>query len=182
MPAYSWKAQPFLNAFANAMFKDSDFLPYVLDGTRHFSDYATGSVLHDEQRAVRWKRKPTKQPFWANYHCGKDTLCICRIDGSKGLESDAIFFVRSEVNRVLAIHLEFKRPSEPFEFGQAECYPLRAACFAATHAERKAVNAHDDWMTVLLCGNADRGKPGTSHFDRVLSHDDMRDHLPDYPS
>ena len=76
------------------------------------------------------------QPFWANYCCGRDSRCTSRIEGSKGLESDAIFFFRNSSHRVLAVHVEFKHPNEPFGFGQPDAYPLRAACFTKTHLER----------------------------------------------
>src|SRR5690606_18668914 len=105
----------------------------------------------DEQRATRWATKRTKQPFWANYWCELDRRCTCRIDGSKALETDAIFFFRNSAMRTLAVHVEFKHPKETFGFGQPEAYPLRAACFAKTHHKRRAVNAHDDWSTVIFC-------------------------------
>ena len=133
MPAYSGKAQPYLDAIADAVFASPDVRNWLIKGIPAEADYAGAQALVDEQRAVRWHKQRTKQPFWANYWCGRDSRCTCRIEGSKGLESDAIFFLQNSSNRVLAVHIEFKHPNEAFGYGQPEAYPLRAACFAATH-------------------------------------------------
>jgi hypothetical protein len=124
MPAYSGKAQPYLDAIAESVFTSQDVRDWLITGTPAKADYVGSGVLIDEQRAVRWRTKPTKQPFWANYWCGRDSRCTCRIDGSKGLESDAIFFFRNSSDRVLAVHVEFKHKSEAFSFGQPEAYRL----------------------------------------------------------
>jgi hypothetical protein len=92
MPAYSGKAQPYLDAIAASVFTSREVRNWLIKGTPAEANYVGSSVLTEEQRALRWRAKPTKQPFWANYWCGPDSRCSCRIDGSKGLESDAIFF------------------------------------------------------------------------------------------
>ncbi|WP_435539990.1 hypothetical protein [Azospirillum sp. ST 5-10] len=181
MPAYSGKAQPFLDAIAASMFSSSDVRNWILAGTAAAATYDGASILDDEQKTVRWRRGRTKQPFWANYFCGKDSQCTCRIHESKSLESDAIFFLRSNVGRILAIHVEFKHYREPFRNGQPEGYPLRAACFAKTYAQRPFLNPHDDWMTVLFCGNDALADPRISHFQRVITHDEARRRIRDYP-
>jgi hypothetical protein len=144
MPAYSGKAQPYLDAIAESVFTSQDVRDWLITGTPVEANYAGSGVLIDEQRAVRWRTKATGQPFWANYWCGRDSRCTCRIEGSKALESDAIFFFRNSSDRVLAVHVEFKHKNEAFSFGQPEAYPLRAACFARTHHERPTLNAHHD--------------------------------------
>ena len=170
MTKYSERAQPFLDALANAVFNFSAIRNWIVAGTKHEAVYTGSGVLTDEQREVRWRKKPTKQPYWANYFCGKDSRCRCRIEGSKSLESDAIFFFREAAGRVLAVHVEFKREGEPFLHGQPEGYPLRAKCFAETHSDRPALNAHDDWMTVVFCGDALIREPKIQCFDRAISH------------
>jgi hypothetical protein len=87
MAEYSNKAQPYLDAIALGFFDSHEFRNWLIDGTRMGSMYQDAKPLHDEQRKVRWKKRPTKQPFWANYHCGKDKNCECRIENSKSLES-----------------------------------------------------------------------------------------------
>lgn len=77
---------------AESVFTSQDVKDWLIKGTPVEVDYVGSRVLIDEQRVVRWRAKPTKQPFWANYWCGRDSSCTCRIEGSKGLESDAIFF------------------------------------------------------------------------------------------
>lgn len=181
MSAYSSKAQPFLDAFAQCMFGDIDFRDWVLEGTSLEKSYAQSTILIEEQRAVRWRISPTKQPFWANYWCGRDARCTCRIEGSKGLESDAIFFIKSTNERRAAVHIEFKHPGEKFGFGQPEAYPLRAACFAQTHSRRPTLNAHDDWTTVLICSEEDRSDPRVSCFERSLTHTELSHRIPLWP-
>jgi hypothetical protein len=182
MSAYSEKAQPFLNAIADGVFTSSNTRDWLIQGTPHEASYAGCEVLADEQRAVRWRQKPTKQPFWANYWCGRDSRCTCRIEGSKGLESDAIFFIRNTSGRILAVHVEFKHPGEAFGFGQPEAYPLRAACFTRTYAQRKTVNPHHDWTTVVFCGEDARSDPRLSNFQRIITHTEAAEVIAGYPA
>src|SRR5690349_9486961 len=172
MPAYSSKAQPYLNAIAESVFASSDVRDWLIKGTPVEPQYKGAGVLIDEQRAVRWRRQRTKQPFWANYFCGRDSACTCRIEGSKGLESDAIFFFRNSIGRILAVHIEFKHPYEAFGLGQPEAYPLRASCFAKTYLERPTVNPHQDWATVLFCGAEALSDQRLSCFQRVITHNE----------
>ena len=152
MPAYSQKAQPYLDVIAENIFASERVRDWLIKGTSAESRYLGADVLIDEQRKLRWQKRRTKQPFWANYWCGKDSRCTCRIEGSKGLKSDAIFFFRNRAGEVLAVHVEFKHTNEAFGFGQPEAYPLRADCFAKTYSSRPTINPHHDWITVLFCG------------------------------
>ncbi|MBK9082726.1 MAG: hypothetical protein IPL88_11935 [Rhizobiales bacterium] len=179
MGGYSDKAQPYLDAIAAAVFASAATRDWLIRGTPAAAAYAGAAILIEEQRAARWRRKPTKQPFWANYYCGR--ACVCRIEGSRSLESDAIFFLRNAAGRVLAAHVEFKRPRESFQPGQPEGYPLRAACFARTHTLRPTLNAHDDWATILICDEAARADPGSAHFQRVITHGEAARMIPGWP-
>ncbi|WP_024879747.1 MULTISPECIES: hypothetical protein [unclassified Methylosinus] len=181
MAAYSEKAQPFLDAIADAVFNSITVRDWLIRGTRAQAHYAGAPVLIDEQRAVRWRKKPTIQPFWANYHCGKDDRCTCRIAGSRSLESDAIFFFRNTLGHTLALHVEYKHPNEPFRPGQPEGYPLRAACFTKTHSQRPSLNAHDDWIAILFCGDETLRDSRSRNFDRVITHSEARGMIPSYP-
>lgn len=154
---------------------------WLIRGTPAQADYRGAEPLTEEQRAVRWVRRPSKQPFWANYFCGRETACSCRIDDSRALESDAISFFRNTAGRVLAVHVEFKHPHEPFGVGQAEAYPLRAACFARTHASRPSVNTHDDWATAIFCDAAALADPRIAYFQRVIVHTEAARMIPGYP-
>jgi len=80
MPVYSEKAQPYLDAIAESVFTSQDVRDWLIKGTPVESNYARSGVLFDEQCAVRWPTKRTKQPFWANYWCGRDSRCTCRIE------------------------------------------------------------------------------------------------------
>jgi hypothetical protein len=167
MPAYSGKAQPFLDAIAASVFASQATRNWLIAGTPAEGSYKDCSVLVDEQRL---KRGLTKQPFWANYWCGRDSKCTCRIEGSKGLESDAIFFFKNSEDRILALHVEFKHPKEKFGFGQPEAYPLRAACFAQTYGQRSSLNPHHEWATVIFCGAETLSDPRISCFQRIITH------------
>lgn len=182
MPAYSGKAQPYLDAIAESVFTSQDVRDWLIAGTPKEAKYAGSSVLIDEQRAVRWRTKETKQPFWANYWCGRDSRCTCRIEGSKGLESDAIFFFRNSSNCILAVHVEFKHTNESFSFGQPEAYPLRAACFVKTHHDRQTLNVHHDWTTVIFCGAESLSDERLLHFNRVITHGEAAEMIEAYPS
>lgn len=181
VPAYSVKAQPYLDAIAKGVFTSQEVRNWLIKDTPVQVNYAGSDVLFDEHRAVRWKRKRTRQPFWANYWCGRDSLCTCRIAGSKGLESDAIFFFRNHANRTLAVHVEFKHSGEAFTFGQPEAYPLRAICFTQTHHERPSLNAHNDWTTVIFCGTESLSDPKLSYFQRVITHEEAARVVRGYP-
>jgi hypothetical protein len=100
---------------------------------------------------------------------------------AKRAESDAIFFLENQANRVLAIHIEFKRVNELFAPGQAEAYPMRAACFAKTHESRPTLNAHHDWATVLFCGPEKLADPRLASFQRVITHGQAAAMLAGYP-
>jgi hypothetical protein len=181
MSGYSAKAQPFLDAIAAGVFADVAVRNWLIAGTPMAHSYSDAAVLDDEQRAVRWASRPTKQPFWANYFCGRDSRCTCRIEGSKSLESDAIFFLRNQSGRVLAAHVEFKHPRECFEVGQPEGYALRAACFSRTHASRRTLNPHDDWATILFSDDHALRDPRARFFQRVITHREAAGRLPGYP-
>lgn len=181
MTDYSAKAQPFLDAIAEGVFTSQDIRDWLIAGTPHQVNYVGSVALTDDQRAVRWKSKPTKQPYWANYWCGRDSRCTCRIEGSSGLESDAIFFLRNALGRVLAVHVEFKHTHEPFGFGQPEAYPLRAACFSSTYRERPTLNPHQDWSTVIFCGADALQDKRLSAFQRVIIHAEAARMIQAYP-
>jgi hypothetical protein len=181
MPPYSGKAQPYLAAIAEGVFTSQGVRDWLIKGTPVEANYVGSGVLFDEQRAVRWRKRRTSQPFWANYHCGLDSRCACRIDGSKALESDAIFFLRNNSGRILAVHTEFKHPKEPFGFGQPEAYPRRAACFVNKHRKRPTLNEHQDWTTVLFCGPEVLSDYGISWFQRVITHAEAAEMIATYP-
>lgn len=170
-----------MEAIAVGIFTSQDVRDWLVRGTPVELQYTGAGVFVDEQRAVRWKTKATRQPFWANYFCGRDDRCTCRISGSRSLESDAIFFLANGSGRVLAAHIEFKQRNEPFQFGQPEGYPLRAACFVKTQRKRRALNTHDDWTTVLFCDEKTLSDSRISNFHRVITHAEAERMIENYP-
>jgi len=182
MPGYSSKAQPFLDAIAAGVFASQEIRDWLIRGTPVEEKFIGSNVLIDEQRTVRWRTKPTKQPFWANYWCGRDTKCTCRLKDSKAIESDAIFFFRNSFGRILAVHVEFKHPNETFSIGQPEAYPLRAACFVKTCGSRATMNRHDEWTTIIFCGPETLSDARLSNFQRVITHSQAAEMLGSYPA
>ncbi|MXW93089.1 MAG: hypothetical protein F4114_12210 [Rhodospirillaceae bacterium] len=175
---YSDKAQPYLDAIANAVFSEQSARDWLVARTHHTPAYNGARSLHREQHALRPK---TKQPFYCNYWCGKDARCTCRIAGSKSLETDAMFFLEAGSGRRLAAHVEFKHPGEPLRLGQAEGYPLRAACWADRDRCPGTVLPHDDWLTVIFCGDTEIDDRSVDPFDRRIGHSEARATIPGYP-
>jgi len=192
MFGYFAKAQPYLNAIAESVFTSQDVRDWLIKGTPMEANYLGSDVLIEEQEAVRWAKRRTKQPCWANYFCGLDSCCTCRIEGSKSVESDAIFFFRNKrpankheggSSRVLAVHVEFKHAGESFKLGQPEGYPLCAACFVKTQHQRSMLNKHHDWTTVIFCGaeSLRYQKRHLENFQRVITHDEAAVMIEKYP-
>jgi hypothetical protein len=173
MAGYSAKAQPYLDAIATGVFTNQGFRDWLLLGTLSEALYRDSRVLLEEQRNLRWRRRMTRQPFWANYHCGRDSACRCRIPGSVALESDAVFYLRNMSGKTLALHIEFKHKGEPLSYGQSEGYPLRAECFrSGLHHAHPYSLPHDDWATILFCDEGFLVDPRAANFQRAISHDE----------
>ncbi|MEZ5755763.1 MAG: hypothetical protein R3D90_13710 [Paracoccaceae bacterium] len=175
---YSAKAQPFLDAIAAGVFSQQEVRDWLVQGTPKTADFTGSRSLHKEQERLR---PETKQPFWANLWCGKDVACTCRIPGSRSLETDALFILESPTQRRLALHVEFKHPRESLQPGQAEGYPLRAACWADKARCPRRVLPHDEWLTVIFCDATDLSLPSMKAFDRRIAHQDARTVIPSYP-
>ena len=109
--AYSSKAQPFLDTIAEAVFLRQTVRDWLVAETRHAQVYTGAKSLHRERERLR---PDTKQPFYCNYWCGKDSPCTCRIEGSRSLETDAMFFLEAGSGRRLGVHVEFNHAGEPF--------------------------------------------------------------------
>lgn len=175
---YSDKAQPYLDAIAAAVFASQSVRDWLVADTPLAREYRGASSLHHEQKSLR---PGTKQPFYCNYWCGKDSRCTCRIDGSRSLETDAMFFMEAGSRRRLAVHVEFKHAGEPLRPGQAEGYPLRASCWADRSKRPRSVLPHDDWLTVIFCGDMETDGEAVASFDRRIGHGEARRTIPGYP-
>ena len=126
---YQLKAQPYLDAVARGVRDDAPFRSLLIQSTAFAEEYSGASPLWNEQWQRRDKSDTMKGPFWSNYYCGrhsrKNNRCECFSADAGRIESDGIFFLRNRANRVLAIHIEFKKTGEPFQPGQPEGYQLR---------------------------------------------------------
>jgi len=185
-----------MDAIAEAVFSSSEMRNWMIQGTPMQEKYADSDILSPSNDATLLKRqedmrkrqeKTGKRPedglqFYENYWCGRDKKCTCHPEGSTAVESDAIFFFKNDAGRILAVHVEFKHENEKFKYGQAESYPHRAACFVETWRERTNMNEHHDWATVLICGAEKLKDSDSSHFQRVITHGELRERIPNYPS
>ncbi len=172
------KAQPYLDAIAAAVFASQQVRDWLVAGTSLAQAYAGAKSLHEEQQRLR---PGTKQPFYCNYWCGKDSDCTCRVEGSRSLETDAMFFLEAVSGRRLGVHVEFKHPGESLGFGQAEGYPLRAACWADSGRCPRRVVPHHDWLAAISCGDAEAHSGPVAPFDRRIGHGEARRVIPNYP-
>ena len=161
------------------MFSRQTVRDWLVTQTRHAEAYTGTHSLHGEQECLR---PNTKQPFYCNCWCGKDSRCTCRIKGSKSLETDAMFFLEAGSGGRLGVHVEFKHAGEPLLFGQAEGYPLRATCWASHGQRPRTVLPHRDWLTVIFCGDAETQERETAPFDRRIGHGEARKMIPGYPA
>ena len=184
MAKYSERAQPYLDAIADAVFSQEKVRNWLLAGTRHEIAYANARCLDDEQKACRGK---IKAPFYCNYWCYRcengPNCGIFRQVGHPRVETDMMVFLESDEGRRLAIHIEFKHddPTEPLSCGQAEAYPLRAECWATNGYGPSSVMAHQDWLTIIFCGDDTKDSSEVAPFDRRISHSEARSMIERYP-
>ena len=175
--SYSFRAQPFLDAIADAVFSRQTVRDWLVAETHHAQVYTGAVSLHEQQERLR---PGTKLPFYCTYFCGKDPRCTCRIEGSRSLETDAMFFLEAGSGRRLGVHVEFKHAGESLRPGQADGYRLRADCWV--HHCPRTVVPHDDWLTVIFCGDAETQEPAETPFDRRIGHLEARKMIPGYPA
>ena len=182
MAGYSARAQPYLDAIAKAVFSQEKVRNWLLAGTRHESAYAGARCLDAEQKACRRK---TKAPFYCNYWCywcGKGPNCgISQRVGNNRVETDMMVFLESDKGPRLAIHIEFKQDGEELSCGQAEAYPLRAECWATSNYRPGGVMVHQDWLTVIFCGDDKDDSSEVVPFDRRISHKEACSMIEHYP-
>jgi hypothetical protein len=174
---YSGRAQPFLDAIAAGVFGHQAVRDGLLAGTAQAAAFRGARAMAAEQERLR---PGTRQPFWANVFCGRDAACTCRVPGSRSLESDAVFVLEAVSGRRLALHVEFKHPGEAWQPGQAEGYPLRAACWADRARCPARLVPHDAWLCVVFCRGDESA--ATAVFDRVVSHAEAARLIPGWPS
>ena len=177
--SYNSRAQPFLDAIAEAVFSRQTVRDWLVAETRHAQIYTGAVSLHEQQERLR---PGTKLPFYCTYFCGKDSRCTCRIEGSRSLETDAMFFLEAGSGQRLGVHVEFKHAGESLRPGQAEGYPRRAACWVCRSLCPRTVVPHDDWLTVIFCGDAETQEPAVARFDRRIGHVEARKMIPGYPT
>lgn len=168
----------YLDPIAEAVLDRQEVRDWLLKGTHCAEEFMGAKWLHHEQRNRRPKAKKVHYDFW----CGKGKKdCMCMIEGSESLQTDALFIFAATSGRKLAVHVEFKGPLEPMKFGQAENYLRRARCWTNPARRPKSVLPHDDWVTVVFCGDAETGWSAYALFDRRIGHDEARAMIPGYP-
>jgi hypothetical protein len=178
---YQPNAQPYLDAIARGLRHHAEVRAFLLKNTEFEQTYADAMPLWQEHWNARDPRDKLICPFWANISHDYCKLPQCRIADSNAVEIDALFFLQNAEGRTLAMHLEMKRDHEALSKGQAESYRIRAACCRDKHFVRKGVLDHDHFITVLFYGSGTDTKKVEPHFDRVISHQEAREYVPNYP-
>jgi hypothetical protein len=182
MAGYSAKAQPFLDALGAAVMVSPSVRNWLIAGTRHEAAYRDATSLHLEQAQARGG---TKQPFFCNYWCGHRIdgreKCACSVPGSNAKETDALFLFQEGGGRKLAVHVEFKHPSEQLKPGQAETYPRRAECWATGRYRPRSLPEHNDWITVILAEDGRLHEPELAWFERRIGHSQAASMIPGWP-
>ena len=93
-----------------------------------------------------------------------------------------MFFLEAGSGQRLGVHVEFKHAGESLRPGQAEGYPLRAACWVYRSQCPRTVVPHDDWLTVIFCGDAETQGPVVAPFDRRIGPVEARKMISGYPT
>jgi hypothetical protein len=176
---YQKVAQPYLDAVARGIRDKSTSRAFILAKTEFSLLYADAVPLWQEQWA---KRVLADCPFWANCFYDPCQSCNCRIDGSKAMEVDGLFFLRNAHGKTIALHVEMKPDNDAFRTGQAEAYRPRATCYRDQRRRRKGVLPHDHFITILIYGTGTDIEFAKQHFDRLISHDTARKVFPGYPA
>jgi len=149
-----------------------------LGGTK-FADYALDAQSLGEQQANLRTTLNSRKWFWFNHWCTKDRYCECR--GEKGIETDILLIFEASDQFRFAVHIEVKPPGENFLPGQAESYPRRGSCWATPTARQKTVLAHDDFVTILVCGDNLKSDSRISNFTKVVLHHNIEQRISPYP-
>ena len=177
MAAYSELELRYARPVANAILESGPFRHWLLAGTKHERDALTARPIGDIQGSVRSAR--LKNPYWFNYHCGKDSKCECKI--GTGIETDILLILDCDTKRSLGLHIEIKRPGESLGDGQSESYKRRAACWANPVTRPKYVWPYQDFLTLLICGRELKPDKRLQSFDKVVFHDEVAQKIQVYP-
>jgi hypothetical protein len=128
------------------------------------------------------KASPRSSPFGQTIGAGATQIAHVGFKVARQLNPTPFSsFGIHQSDRILAVHVEFKHPTEAFSFGQPEAYPLRAACFVKTHGSRATLNRHHDWATVVFCGPETLTDVRLKSFQRVITHGQAARMLAKYP-
>ncbi|HXR95810.1 MAG TPA: hypothetical protein VN718_08025 [Rhizomicrobium sp.] len=178
MAAYSEHELRYARPVARAIEEDGDFRRWLLSGTRFGSALLEARPI--EKSIQRDLRSSTlKNPYWFNYWCGKDSKCVCRVED--GTETDILFILDYANDKRLGLHIEVKPPGEQLRVGQAESYPRRAACWANPDTRPRTVPPHQDFLTMLVCGQELASDKRVQNFDKVIFHNDIARRIKPYP-
>lgn len=160
-------AQP----FARALSEDASFRSWVLQRTKFASLAGEARLLDREMLAAR---TPGTTSWWRSHYTE-----ACRCPGCSGKETDllAIFAIKNEYR--FALHLEFKRPSDRFQLGQAEAYPIRADCWV--QKPPRSVLPHAAATTALVCSDGDvpSFQANLRHFSVRFTFEEIASAFPD---
>lgn len=168
--------EPFAEEFA----KSGSFFGWFLTRVGLSEWTGRSRSLAVEQRAARPAAK-----FWSkNYYC-HESRCRC-VDGKDrriaGREIDILLLIGRDDGRRHALHIECKHPGVRLSPGQAEGYPVRAACWLRDAGRPRSVLPHDEWATLLICDRAARiVDQDRDAFGNTVFFDEIAERIRPYP-
>ncbi len=175
---YSKNEFLYARPLASALLTNASFREWFLSRTKLGAIAREACPLAELQASLRTTPSARKW-FWFNVFCPKDGSCECR--GNKGIETDILLVFKSPDDARFAVHVEVKPPNEDFLPDQAESYPRRGACWANAVTRPRTVVAHDNFTTILVCGENLRSDLRRSAFDDTHFHLDIEKWLSPYP-
>jgi hypothetical protein len=178
MPKYSSNEFLYARPLAHAILSDRRFRQWFLVGTK-LADRALDARPQPEEQAKLRTTENSRKWFWFNYWCPKDRRCECREE--KGIETDILLVFEAPDRLRFAVHVEVKPPDEGLQPGQAESYPRRGRCWATPATRPRTVLAHDDFVTIVVCGENLKSDSRLSNFDKVVLHRDIEQRISMYP-
>jgi hypothetical protein len=188
MPNLYSKAEfPYARPLAHAILTDVPFRQWFLAKTK-FADLASDARPLAELQAELRTTANAKKWWWFNYFC--HAHCSCKVE--TGIETDILIVLEARKKFVIqangtkrefryAIHIEVKPPGSDLEPGQAESYPQRAECWANRDTRYKRVVEHDDFTTLLVCGENLRTDDRRKHFNDTKFHGEIEQRITPYP-
>lgn len=165
---YAHEEYRYAAPIADELARDHLLREWVLSKTRFMARRNT-RVLTEAMQARR-----SKTAIW-----WRTNFRICDCQGcTGGRESDIFAVLEDDAGGRFALHIEIKNPNDSFHSGQAERYPIRAACWVTKPS--RTILPHADAATVAIVGETHltRFAADLRHFELVLTFEQIHQLFP----